>query len=622
MSLLVAEWLETDGLGGYASMPTTGARTRKYHGWYCSAQTPPVQRIMYISELLLTVVHKNTVYNLTPQCYENTEVAMSTGVECNVITWPKVSYVYTIKSVGTVTFEYQLIKNNSIAECSFSCQWTDEDTRLFVRPLCKFADHHTMTQISNGWSFLIKEPQKYLLQNSNKSLYIYTNGTVQYEPLFYEHIKYSEEEKRGYENKESLYSFGQIICSNSENTFVYFSTNIIDESVKIDANNERKRRQKFSSHIHKTADDFIVERHSNDTRVPAIIAGYPWFTDWGRDTFIAMRGLLLAQEHFEIAESILLYWASQLRNGLLPNRFIDESNTPEYNSVDSPLWFCIATYEYCTMNPVASTNTVRILQDTCKSIVQAWQKGTEYNIAVDEQSGLVYSGTEGVQLTWMDAKYGDVVVTPRIGFPVEIQCLWINVLHILVEWKLYNPVDLIRVKESFIQRFWNEKKQCLYDYITHDRQCDDIRPNQIFAIGGLPFTCIDDVRKISSILTTVQNALYTPLGLRTLSTDNIQYHSAYEGSQEQRDSAYHQGTAWPWLLGPFCDAMALVYGISPNTQEKIRCIWSACLQQSQQYGLGGICEIANADDPYTPNGCPWQAWSIGEYLRIAKKYNV
>jgi predicted glycogen debranching enzyme len=382
---------------------------------------------------------------------------------------------------------------------------------------------------------------------------------------------------------------------------------------------ERNRRGRFPTPLHRAGDAYVVRRGAGKT----IIAGYPWFTDWGRDTFIALRGLCLATGRLSDARSILLEWAGLVSEGMLPNRFVDQGDAPEYNTVDASLWYVVAVHGYLrALEAEGRKPAVRDrarLGEAVLAILDGHVRGTRYGIhAADD--GLLAAGEPGVQLTWMDAKVGDWVVTPRIGKPVEIQALWLNSLAIAEEFTgAYRPIRA-RGVAAFADRFWNEAEGSLHDVVDADhvagRVDPAVRPNQILAVGGLPFPLVTGERA-RRIVDTVERRLWTPLGLRTLAPGSEGYRPRYEGDMRSRDGAYHQGTVWPWLLGPFVEAWVRVRGASPESLAEARVRFLApVFEHLSRAGVGHVSEIADADPPHTPRGCPFQAWSVGEVLRL------
>jgi len=366
------------------------------------------------------------------------------------------------------------------------------------------------------------------------------------------------------------------------------------------------------------ADQYIVQRGS----FKSIVAGYHWFTDWGRDTMVALPGLTLVTGRFDIARQILEAYAECVDQGLLPNRFPDAGETPEYNTADATLWFFEAIRAY--LHYSGDEKFVRQqLYPTLKDIIDWHVRGTRYGIHVDAD-GLLACGEPGVQLTWMDAKVGDYVVTPRTGKPVEIQALWYNALCIMQEFarRFGDPSAetlfaglAAEVLETFNQRFWNESTDCLYDVVENGHADGSLRPNQIFAVS-LPHSMLSPERA-RSVVQTVQTELWTPLGLRTLSRHDPRYRARYEGGVTERDTAYHLGTVWPWLMGPFITAYLKVNQRSEAARQKAETWLTAFYEHVTTTGLGHICEIADAEYPYTPRGCIAQAWSAAEILRTA-----
>jgi predicted glycogen debranching enzyme len=380
---------------------------------------------------------------------------------------------------------------------------------------------------------------------------------------------------------------------------------------------ELERRAKYADSLDRAADAYVVKRGEGKS----IIAGYPWFGDWGRDTFIALRGLCLARGDFETARSILCEWATAVSEGMLPNRFSDNADEPpEYNSVDAALWFVITAQELVAQGSLGENDRQK-LERAVMQIVAGYARGTRYGIAADAD-GLLSAGVAGVQLTWMDAKVGDWVVTPRRGKPVEIQALWLNALSYA---KRLDPSfsDLYeRAAGAFSQRFWNPKRNMLLDVVDVDNVPGKVdascRPNQIFAAGGLPVSLLSP-RQARAVVDAVERELYTPLGLRTLERSDPSYHPRYTGGVRERDGAYHQGTAWPWLLGPFVEAWLKVHGNDRAAKAQARERFVAPLRQHLEHaGLGHVSEIADGDPPHTPRGCPFQAWSLAELLRLER----
>jgi predicted glycogen debranching enzyme len=386
-------------------------------------------------------------------------------------------------------------------------------------------------------------------------------------------------------------------------------------------NNELARRNKpdktLAETLTRAADQFLVSRGNGKT----LIAGYHWFSDWGRDTMIALPGLLLTTGKYEIAKSVLAEFVKHVDRGMLPNRFPDAGENPEYNTVDATLWLFEAVR--ALLDHVDEFTFVREqLYDVLKDIINWHLKGTRYNIHVDSD-GLLFSGEPGVQLTWMDAKVGNQVITPRYGKPVEIQALWYNALRVMEglaeEFEDYSSQTSFeqmagQALRSFNEKFWNENASCLFDVVNGEVRDSSIRPNQIIAVS-LKHSMLPRDRA-ERLLRTVDRHLLTPRGLRTLSPSDAQYCGRYEGDGVSRDSAYHQGTVWPWLMGPYFSGYARVFG--PKAVKEFGSQWLSGFEEHlTETCLGQISEIFDGDAPHAPKGCAAQAWSVSEILRAA-----
>ena len=463
---------------------------------------------------------------------------------------------------------------------------------------------------------------------------VQSNGEYQHEPIWYRNFFYSEEADRGLDSEEDLASPGLFVWNLHTGEAVWLAEAELDGVPSPAPNDsartryealraqEESRRTNFTSHFDPGAETYLIRSGSRRT----IIAGYPWFTDWGRDTFISLRGLCLARNDLDLAREIVLSWADTVSAGMLPNRFPDSGGTPEYNSVDASLWYVVAVGDFLTLAQQLgfdlAAEEVQKLRDTVKAILVGYRHGTRYNIHADED-GLISAGEPGVQLTWMDAKVGDWVVTPRIGKPVEIQALWLNALQVASAWDSQWAMLFEVASRSLTEKFWNAEQQCLYDVIDVEHRVGEkdasIRPNQIFAVGGLPLAVLAGERA-TSVVRVVEEQLWTPLGLRSLSPGHPEYRGRYEGDIWQRDGSYHQGTVWLWLLGPFVEAWLRVRGDSPEVRQQAQQRFlEPMAQHLEEAGLGHLSEIADGDSPHTPRGCPFQAWSLGEYLRLGKR---
>jgi predicted glycogen debranching enzyme len=454
-----------------------------------------------------------------------------------------------------------------------------------------------------------------------------TNGSYSHAPEWYRGFLYAAERDRGLDDTEDLASPGVFAfdLGGGEAAIILRAgdggAGAAAPYAEALAARGRVRRAGASSRLALAARSYVVARPGGKT----IIAGFPWFTDWGRDTFISMRGLLLALGELEGAEAILLAWSGCVSEGMLPNRFPDRGEAPEYNAVDASLWFIIAADAFLGASAAAGRQVAATVQDAlaaaCQSILEGYTAGTRFGIQADAD-GLLRAGIPGVQLTWMDAKTGDHVVTPRIGKPVEIQALWINALFIAGDrWGPKWRLAAMRAQDAFARRFKNPEGG-LFDVIDdgHVPGSTDasLRPNQIFAVGGLPMPLLGG-SVASGIVDLVEARLLTPLGLRTLSADDPAYVGRYRGGPAARDGAYHQGTVWPWLMGAFVDAWLNVRGRTEAAKaEAAARFLPPLMAHLDEAGLGHVSEVADGDAPHVPGGCPFQAWSLGELIRVRR----
>jgi predicted glycogen debranching enzyme len=504
---------------------------------------------------------------------------------------------------------------------------------LCVRLLLSGRDYHALHHENAAFAF---EPEQrgqcltWRMYDGVPAVSALTNGIYAHDPVWYRNFAYAEERARGLDHTEDLASPGvlRFDLTRGEAVLVLAASSPDTEALlREDAGaaagyaraRERERRAAFPSRLHRSADSYLVRRGRGRT----IVAGYPWFTDWGRDTFIALRGLCIATGRLDDARDILLEWAAAVDEGMLPNRFPDRGERPEFNAVDASLWYVIAVHDYLRAvrerDGRVAPAVQKPLQAAVKSILCGYADGTRYGIRADSD-GLLRCGEPGVQLTWMDAKVGDWVVTPRTGKPVEVQALWLNALWFASSWsERWRRLYAIGC-ESFVREFWNDTTGSLYDVVDVDhepgRKDASFRPNQIFAVGGLPLSLLDD-RRARRIVDAVERRLWTPLGLRSLAPGEPGYRAHYAGDPLSRDGAYHQGTVWPWLLGAFVDAWVRVHGGDTAAKNDARARFLAPLfAHLDDAGLGHVSEVADAESPHTPGGCPFQAWSVGELLRL------
>lgn len=630
MTTPAVEWLEADGLGGFASGTSSLARSRRYHGLLLTATTPPTGRVMLVNGFEAWVETPSGRYALTAQRYVP-GVLHPDGrrylTDFRNDPWP--TWAFTLPDGTRIEQELIVPRGTPLTALSWRLGAPAAGVTLSLRPLLSGRDYHATHHENGAFRFdatVEGERVTWSPYDGIPAISAVTNGRYEPRPDWYRNFLYDEELDRGLDCIEDLASPG-VIAWDLREPAVLLLTIAPDEecvravpAIQAFANiraSERVRRS-FRSPLHRAADAYLVKRGEGQT----IVAGYPWFTDWGRDTFIALRGLCLATGRLDAARDILLAWATAVSEGMLPNRFPDRGDAPEFNSVDASLWYVIAVdalLAACAARqvPLAAAE-IDALHGAVDAILAGYARGTRFGIRLDGD-GLLACGEPGSQVTWMDAKIGDWVVTPRVGKPVEIQALWLNALAIAGRltdrW-----ISVFRTgSAAFASRFWNEADGCLFDVVDVDHQSGrmdpSFRPNQIFAVGGLPLNLLTP-DKARRVVAAVEERLVTPMGLRSLAPGSANYAGRYEGSPAERDARYHQGTVWPWLIGPFVEAWLRVHGSSARTRREARNRFLAPLLELAQKTGGQLPEIADGDPPHTPRGCPAQAWSVGELLRL------
>jgi predicted glycogen debranching enzyme len=645
---LETEWLVTNGLGGFACGTVAQANTRRYHGVLIATLRPPLERVLMISKVDPTVRYAGAEWalgcnefadgTLTPRGFEHLSAF---SLELGIPTW---SYAF-----GDALLQQRLWMRqgcNTTYLC-YTLLAATQAVELELLPLCTYRDYHSHS--SGGWQLEVTVEPRSLVVNAFPGARPYSltidRGEVIAGSDWYWGFRHRAEARRGLDAKEDLYrpgAFRTRLAAGQSATLIASAQPQGTEPSKGALRGETARRRallraarsstsgttpNWIRQLTLAADQFIVAR--GDATAPGsgttVIAGYPWFGDWGRDTMIALPGLTLCTGRAADANSILRTFANHVSEGMLPNRFPDGGEPPEYNTVDATLWYFQAIDAY--LQATGDHALLRDLYPTMRDIVEWHQRGTRYGIQVDATDGLLRAGVANVQLTWMDAKFGDWVVTPRIGKAVEINALWHYSLERMAAWagvlghteaaEIYAG-EAQRVRESFIASFWSEELGYLFDVIdgpggapdARGRRVDpSLRPNQIFAVSLSPGLL--DARRPRLVVNACSRELLTPVGLRSLSSRHAAYAGTYAGGARERDAVYHQGTVWSWLLGPFvlahyrvhadaAQAHALLAGLVPHLAE-------AC--------LGTISEIFDGDAPHTPRGCVAQAWSVAETLR-------
>jgi predicted glycogen debranching enzyme len=617
------EWLEPDGLGGFASGTASGVRTRRYHALLLAATTPPTGRMVLVNGMEAWADTPAGAFALSTQRYEPGVLHPDGAARISSFTtdpWP--TWTFTLPDGIVIEQEIVVARGQPAVRVSWRLPRPADGIRLRVRPFLSGRDYHSLHHENGAFRFDPGRDGRAIVwrpYDGVPAIHALTNGTYEHAPEWYRNFRYEEEYARGLDGSEDLASPGVLHFDLSAEAGELVFATVAPDRARFDC--ERARRAAFPSRLHRSADAYLVRRGSGRT----IVAGYPWFTDWGRDTFIALRGVCLAAGRLVEARDILLEWSGTISQGMLPNRFADHGEAPEFNSVDASLWFVIAVhylFEAAARHGTAIAGHDRDrLERAVDDILAGYAQGTRFGIRLDAD-GLLAAGEPGVQLTWMDAKVGDWVVTPRIGKPVEVQALWLNALWLAGRREARWLAVFERGRQSFAARFWNDATGALNDVVDVNHQPGTLdpsfRPNQIFAFGGLPLMLIDGVRARRA-LDEVERRLWTPIGLRSLAPGEPGYVGHYAGGVRERDGAYHPATVWPWLLTALLEGWLRVRGDRPEARVEARERFLApLLEHLDDSGLDHISEIADGDAPHRPNGCPFQAWSVGEALRLVR----
>jgi predicted glycogen debranching enzyme len=546
--------------------------------------------------------------------------------------WP--TWTYDLGEGGTIEHSIMVPRGSALVILSWRRSSPNgKPARLIVRPFLSGRDYHSLHHENPDFNFTPATDGtigRWVFETyaGEPEVVAVSNGAFQEEPHWYRNFLYPEERERGLDDTEDLATPGTFAFDLEDEALLAFGTRSATEGLEGSSLNprvgairssERSRRLSSPSPLARAASAYIADRGAGKT----ILAGYPWFTDWGRDTFISLRGLCIAAGRLSEARQVLAQWSEAVSEGMLPNRFTDSNEAPEFNSVDASLWFIVAVHDLRAAEKrsgfVPSTVDEWRINAAIVAILRGYSRGTRHGIRMDADH-LLAAGEPGVQLTWMDAKVGDYVVTPRIGKPVEIQALWINALRIgeQIDPSFAGSADL--AEESFRARFWNERERYLYDVVDCDhvpgRVDARVRPNALFAVGGLPYQVLQGDRALD-VVALAETKLLTPAGPRSLSPDDPDYRGSYRGGVWSRDTAYHQGTVWPYLMGAFVEAWVRSRDRSEEARlEARRRFLDPFLAALDPNQCGHLPEIAEGDPPHAPQGCPFQAWSLGEALRL------
>jgi len=630
---LKLEWLETNGRGGFASGTVAGPNTRRYHALLLVARKLLAERCVLVNHLEERLDINGSSFPLSTNLYPGT-VHPDGYRRCVGFAsepWPTWTY-----ALGGVTVAREIFNPRGRELVVVRWRLAEPSTRsarLVIRPMLTGRGYHSLhhengsirTDATARDGLVAWQPYGDLPQVRA----IHT-GEYRHQPDWFRRVQYPVEQERGLEYEEDWWSPGEVAftLSHEKPASLVFTTELVDP-INVDAlaKGEQRRRKAVRTGVPKgdplarslwsASEAYISERGKQHT----VIAGYPWFTDWGRDTFLSLPGLCLVTGRYDVARQVIEAFAAHVSRGMIPNRFPDAGEMPEYNTIDGSLWFIHAVGRY--LDHTGDDRTVeQVGWPAVRQILDGYRQGTRYGIKVDHD-GLVTSGAPGVQLTWMDAKVGEWVVSPRRGKPVEIQALWIRALGFgeILGTRFGDPAFAARCRadrvcaiKSFRARFWHEAGGYLYDLIDGEHGDDaSLRPNQIFAVALTKGLLNRDQAK--RVVQVVEEQLLTPVGLRTLAPGDPRYRPRYEGSVADRDGAYHQGTVWPFLLGPFVTAWVSTHGGTTTARRKAREFFKGIERHLAEACLGQVSEIFDAEAPHTPRGCFAQAWSVAEVLR-------
>lgn len=638
-------WMIGNGIGGYANHTVSGGGAMCFHGYLIASLNPPVNRQLIFTRTQEIIEVQGREYDLTSQQYIG--VSKDGQKYLEKFTFDSVpEYTYRVEDIylkKTIAVEYG---HNTAVVC-YEIENGSEACKLRVVPLFNYRGYADVSEKGDlNFKTIVNDKELSLIPEKNKDITIdfYTSDGVYYDRgliptsmatpnyLIEENHFYMIDHRTGFLGVDNHYTPYEVQLElepyEKKKFYVKCTIEGFNDKSGFEIVREYKERAEglvkkanlndsLADNLVKAADHFIVNRES--TGLKTILAGFPWFTDWGRDTMIAFEGLTLVTKRFDDAREILESFAKYIKNGLVPNVFPDANTEPMYNTVDASLWYFQATYQY--LNYTGNKEDYDFIKEKIypklKEIFKAYSTKTDFSIGMDED-GLIFAGDGLDQVTWMDVRVGDLVVTPRHGKPVEINALWYNALKIMEKLSKYYGEDYevyrklsVKVKESFERKFWNEKTQCLYDVV--DENDDKIRPNQIWAVS-LPFSILDK-EKEKKIVNAVYKHLYSTYGLRSLSFMDKDFKKQYIGKLIDRDKAYHMGTTWAFLIGGFITAYCKVNNYSKEAISRAKKMCDVFQDTMRDGCINGIAEIFDGETPITGRGCYTQAWSVAEVLR-------
>lgn len=636
------EWVLTNGIGGYAGSSVTGAHARKHHGYLIASLHPPVERFVILSKINECLIRSSEKIDFTVEQYlaDDGSTAYREGIEyLNSFTYDGLVHFTTKAPEFTMTKTLAFEHGKNTIAVSYDIQNDGDAATLVLTPLFNYRVHHDASTVDTlKFDTTYEQPEIRLVPQQNKDVTIrlftddgtvvpceekYTTGMqlqkeldVESDALDDNYTPYQIEFPLDAGCRKKI----SIVCTIEDAYEKDAFATAAAEMARFDALEKKAGyHDELAETLTIAADHFLAYRQS--TGLMTVLAGLPWFTDWGRDTMIALTGLTLSTGRYQDARDILTTFARYVHHGMVPNMFPDEGTDPLYNTADASMWYFYAVGKY--LDYTGTPEDYAFVQETIypklKEIIAAYEHGTDFSIYMEED-GLIHAGSGLDQVTWMDVRVGDWVATPRHGKPVEINALWYHALCLMEEWATRFGEDgshyaalAAHAKESFVKEFWNEKDGCLYDVVDGLEGDASLRPNQIYAVS-LPHRMLD-ADKEKKIVDKVYEKLYAKTGLRSLSPDDKEYHPTYEGCLDKRDHAYHQGTSWGFLLGGFLTAYVHVYGTSKEVITQVDAMLDATREQFYHGCIGSIAEIFDGDEPHTSRGCYAQAWSVGEILR-------
>ena len=634
------EWLATNGSGAFASGSVAGAVTRRYHAFLCAAIGGPQDRRVLVTKIEETVRHNGKATDLSANFWPHEISPRGDQFLGNFTLDPLPRWTYGVPTDGgeiVIEKTVWMVPDRNITVARYelkSGSACELQVRAFVAPRSYHGQQHANADFNRHLDIQDAAVAMRPCQ-AQPPIHLSSSGRFCADENWYYNFQWPIEKERGLDSSEDAFCPGYFCLALEVGAPQFFvaSTGEIDlaeagSSLKTVLESKHQLIDggdvaASGARLKLAADQFIVKRADG---LHTVLAGYPWFTDWGRDTMIALPGLCLTTKRFHIAASILRSFAGAMSQGMIPNRFPEAGETPDYNTVDGTLWFFHAVFQYGHIS--GDWQTVRELYPKLVESIEWHLAGTRYGIVADDDDGMLRAGDNHSQLTWMDAKIGDTAFTPRAGKPVEIQALWFNALCEMASWGRcfddHNTAGICtewsrKIAANFADTFWNASENCLYDCVDGAARDGAIRPNQIFAVS-LPHHLLGDEQE-QSVVEVVQRELLTPVGLRSLSPRDSRYRPHYRGDGWSRDSAYHQGTVWGWLLGPFLEAYLHVHGQNDQAESRVREWLEPMIAHLDMAGQGSISEIFDGAAPHAPRGCFAQAWSVAETLRVWARVN-